>query len=275
LSFKKKIVLIGCTGLVGRKLLSCLSANNEVIGIHSKNHEVLQDTFSRYDIDFVIFASQSSDYRNPKLSASLFGHNVSFVRDTLERFAGKVKHVVFFSSGSVYSAAKNTIDETSSINYTSTNPYVNSKIMGEMVLNTFKTYFDTVTILRPFFIYGKHQNKEMLFHKMVENVKSGANIFLASGVGIYFNPIYVDDVCDVTKKLIEQELALGEIYNLMGPERITLGEVVQYIGNLLGIDPIVQITEDIPGNFVAKSIHNTKDLSIKTTVEDGLKKMLF
>ena len=72
----------------------------------------------------------------------------------------------------------------------------------------------------------------MHFRKMIENVKTGQPIILAEGTGLHFNPVYVDDVCDVVVKLSKQELTLGQYYNLFGPYHITLGDVVMTLNGI-------------------------------------------
>ena len=47
-------------------------------------------------------------------------------------------------------------------------------------------------IIRPFFIYGPKQDKNMFIPRLFDNILNGREIFLSGEEGIIINPIYVD-----------------------------------------------------------------------------------
>ena len=69
------------------------------------------------------------------------------------------------------------------------------------MVRRYHEYFQ-IDILRLFTVYGPGQ-KGMLISNMIERIRSGKEITLAEGAGIYLTPVFVNDVVSLIKQMID------------------------------------------------------------------------
>lgn len=106
-----------------------------------------------------------------------------------------------------------------------TSKYAQTKLKAEqIVLST----FPTAIILRPSVIFGAEDNFLNLFNKLSKFLPI---LPLIGGGKTQFQPVYVADVAEVvTKCLVEKTSKYhGHIYDLGGPQVMTLKEIYQFI----------------------------------------------
>src|SRR5207248_610348 len=70
--------------------------------------------------------------------------------------------------------------------------YVATKLAAEVLADAHRALF-TVIVLRPFFIYGRAQDRCMLLPRLVDSIRCGRAITLAGRDGMRFNPVHVED----------------------------------------------------------------------------------
>lgn len=205
------------------------------------------------DLDFnfevVLHLAQSREFRNfPNGSRDIFQVNINSTHKLLElaRIHG-CKSFVYASSGGVYADTPGVITEESPLRQINdVNFYLGSKLSAEVLCHTYREFFPT-SVLRPFFIYGPHQDRSMLMPRLIDNLASGGEIRLDSPDGMVFNPVHVVDAASVVIASIGIEAS--RIINVGGPERITIGEFVRIAASRLEKVPVVTRTDEDAQNF--------------------------
>jgi UDP-glucose 4-epimerase len=190
----KKIVVIGSEGLVGKQFQQLYASQYDIICIGKNNSidAIAEDA----SIDAVVFLAQSEEYKLGYFTQKLFEVNVQLLHKALLQFSNTNTKFIYFSSGSVYKNNNTALEIDSALDYTSSNAYVISKIQGEQLVQTFVSKYQSVHVVRPFFIYGKGQSKQMLFSVMIDKVNNQEAISMNSSNGLIFNPVHCEDAAN-------------------------------------------------------------------------------
>ncbi|MGE3921140.1 MAG: NAD-dependent epimerase/dehydratase family protein, partial [Gammaproteobacteria bacterium] len=204
---KKNIVLVGANGLFGSSFVKLYDMQYNILEITRENcQQILESMKNEKDsfYDAVIFAAQSSDYKSNVFSNDIFDINLRLFHQILNIFQKKTNKIVFFSTGSVYKSDENeVITENTALDYHSKNPYVLSKLSAELILQSYQGIYQSITILRPFYMYGENQNELMLFMQIVQKLKNDMPIEINCDGGMKFNCIHADDVSLIVAKILE------------------------------------------------------------------------
>lgn len=285
----KNILITGCNGLIGDALVERLLKTNSYnlfgIGRSSKDRiKTFHIDFSTDwnvkqlppEMDIIIHLAQSEKFRNfPHDADEVFNVNTVSTLKLLEyaRMVG-VKKFIYASTGAVYGSVKNEMTEGIKIEAVGNlGFYHTSKICSEIILDNYSSLMDIIT-LRFFFAYGPNQTKTMLIPRLVKSVMDGAAIQLQGETGIKINPIYMDDAAAG----IEKALALTGSHkiNIAGPEVLSLRQIGEIIGRLLGKSVAFQIDKDAtPHNYIGDIRKMSTVLVAPTiTVEEGIKQFL-
>jgi nucleoside-diphosphate-sugar epimerase len=197
--------------------------------------------------DVAIFAAQSRLYRGGIESASdLVGVNLLGLTRFLELARrARAKRFVHFSSGSVYSPSFEPLGEQAAVG--SLDFYSMTKRMGEEIAARYRDSFDLL-ILRLFSLYGPTQT-DRLVPTIVERVTRTAPVILhprrtadLESDGMLVTPCFVRDAARVTLALLEKAPS-NAILNLAGPEQMSIRDLANTSGELLGIEPHFEISE--------------------------------
>lgn len=266
----KKILLVGGNGLVGSHFKEEYKSDYQ-LELLSRTTE--KKTCFEQDFDSLVFLAQSQDYKVGQFTEDLFQVNLTLLHYCLKNSIGKTKKIIIFSSGSVYDFGQQSLYEDSPLNLASENPYFISKIMAELLVQPFKSFFESITIVRPFFIYGKHQKQNMLFASLIHNIKNGNPIVLNGGKGLIFNPIHAQDVAAFIHQSIQEEHQGFRTVNLFGPELTDLAQVVAYMEEELHQKANLVINTNLPSSIIAKT-HGNSLFQSKIGIQEGLKKMI-
>ncbi|BDI59539.1 complex I NDUFA9 subunit family protein [Qipengyuania nanhaisediminis] len=108
--------------------------------------------------------------------------------------------------------------------------YARAKRMGEIEV---LKHFAGATILRPSVVFGKDDNFINMFAGLIENVW----VLPVFGGDAEMQPVYVDDVAEAAAIALEHpETHGGQIFELGGPERLTMLEINERIAAAQGRD---------------------------------------
>ncbi len=269
---KKKIVLIGSEGLVGKSFQKLYCQKYDIVTVDK--HNSISEIEIAKDIDSIVFLAQSEDYKNPELTENLFQVNVELLFNTLSRFKNTNTKFIHFSTGSVYKNNQLDLKTDSPLDDMSTNPYVLSKIIGEKCIQAFSNVYQSIDIVRPFFIYGPAQNAQMLFSVMIDKIKKNEPIKLSGEKGLIFNPIYCDDVSKMIDILINSTDSNHKIayHNAAGKNIHSLHEMLTMAAAILGKTTNIEITGNQDTQLTAEV--NSSFFQLETNLEEGLRKTI-
>lgn len=253
------ILVTGANGLLGRAICTLLSQQgNEVFGLvhRETQNKILGVKYISVDletdwnvnqlpshVDVVIHLAQSSHFRDfPEKALNVFHVNIASTAKLLDysRNFG-VKSFLYASSGGVYGNSNQAFNENSSIfppgklGY-----YLGSKLSGEVLTQSYTSVFN-VNVLRYFFIYGPNQKKGMLIPRLMDSVMNHLPITLQGGSGLRINPIHVADAATATIAAMKQDTSA--IYNISGPQILSLKDIGDQMGEFLGIKPEYQFLQ--------------------------------
>ena len=246
-----KIVVTGAAGLLGAHLLPVL-AEHEVHALsrtplegagphvvpHSFDLEQRPDWDALpLDIDAVIYLAQSPHFRLfPERAADVFAVNAGEVVRAVDyaRRAG-AKRFIFTSTGGVYRPSPAPLREEDPTGSTGElGFYVTTKLCAESVLMDYAKHLD-VTILRPFFIYGAGQKRDMLMPRLADRIRKGEPVMLQGEDGLAANPVHASDAAQAVAAALG--LSGSHVVNVAGPEVLSLRAIAETIGQRLGVAP--------------------------------------
>ncbi len=261
---KKNILVIGASGLLGKNFCKLFVNKYEIITcgrnkVSSKIKHIDLDLSKKIkinslpkDIDVVLYLAQSYNFRDfPNSSEDIFCINTTKVLDFLNysKEIG-VSQFIYASTGGVYIQDKIHFEDDFIDAKKLNGFYATSKYCAELLVNSYKDFFDTV-ILRPFFMFGIEQKSDMLIPRLISNIKLHRPIQLQGQNGIKINPIYVEDAAKIVAKIIDENKT--GIYNVAGNTTLSLKELCLIIGDILKKEPIFEYNEnranDVVGNF--------------------------
>ena len=119
--------------------------------------------------------------------------------------------------------------------------YLRSKATGEDAINEFSKKLD-ITIFKPSVIFGRGDKFLSLFAHLVKFLPI---IFLAKP-NAKFQPIWVEDVAQCFVNALNNTATYGKSYDLGGPDRHTLRELIQKVMVVLGKQrPIIGLNDSL------------------------------
>jgi UDP-glucose 4-epimerase len=246
---KKTVIVTGADGLLGRHVVGLLAQTWDVrVLVRMLPADPLPSVDYRA-VDFscewdmgvlpnkahaIVHLAQSAHFRDvPARALEVFQVNIASTARLLD-YAWRVgvERFAYASSGGVYGGGSQAFRENSPIIQPDTlGYYLGSKVSGEALVSSY-TKFMRVMILRFFFIYGSRQNRTMLIPRLVDNIRAGRPISIQGENGLHLNPIHVTDAALAVAATLESDNST--IYNIAGPEILSLRSLCDEIGRLVG-----------------------------------------
>lgn len=162
--------------------------------------------------------------------------NVAGTRNVLDAAAAEqVERVVHLSTIEVYGDAHGEIDETTPLQRTGSE-YGDSKIAAEDACRSALAGGLPVTILRPSIVYGPFSTHFTIAY--AARLRRRPWPFPAARAGGICNLVYVDDVVGAILCALDAPAAVGEAFNVNGPERPTWHEYFGALNDALGLPPL-------------------------------------
>jgi UDP-glucose 4-epimerase len=283
----KRILITGATGLIGSSLIPLLKDHTVFcLGRHlyteGKAENIIMDFAEEWDesllpkqIDAIIHLAQSENFRLfPQKAEDVFDVNVSSTLKLLN-YAQKVgaKKFIYASSGGIYGTGNHGFTEENLIHARNDlGFYLSTKLCSEILIENYAPFFDVV-MLRFFFAYGAKQKRSMLIPRLVDSVLAQKPIMLQGANGISINPIYVSDAADsIVKSLF---LEGNHKINIGGNETLSIREIAEKIGDIVGKKPIYIQNEGIPQNLIGDISKMKQLLHIPSiSFEEGIKNLI-
>jgi nucleoside-diphosphate-sugar epimerase len=276
------IVISGGTGFLGSAVLPMLAARDDVVALYRPSAEpppvpgvrwLAQDLAAPLDaqlptsVEAVVHLAQSRRYREfPEQAIDVFAVNAAMTVALLDyaRRAG-AKAFSYASSGAVYASGPAPVRESDAPQ--PGNFYAASKLAGELAVEQFRSLL-AAHILRFFFIYGPGQ-RNMFIPGLLERVLGGDEVTLAGSDGIRVNPVFVEDAAAAVVATLD--LAEPMTLNVAGPTVVSVREIAEIGGGLLGTEPRFAVGEAQP-DLVASIDRIEAVCSPQVPFEDGLRR---
>jgi uncharacterized protein YbjT (DUF2867 family) len=104
--------------------------------------------------------------------------------------------------------------------------YQRSKAHGEAALQSGVVQGLQLTVLRPSVIFGEDDAFINLFAKL----QSIAPVVPLAGAQTQFQPVWVQDVAKAIVHAVQHRATIGQVYELVGPQVLTLQQLVEHAG---------------------------------------------
>lgn len=239
------ILIIGSNGFIGKSLYDYLSSFYNVYGVDVVKAN--QKYFSQIKLvseienlegintfDFIINASGSADVkRSNELPLNDFEKNTLNVYEILSIIKIKSPKTKFIniSSGAVYGNKNSAAIETDKLNPVST--YGFNKKMAENICEHFYNQFKISSFsLRIFSAYGPGLKRQLFWDLYEKSLKTN-QIELYGDSTDYRDFIYIDDICEFIKIIIEKNISGYHVFNLSSGLLTTIESAVKSFCNIL------------------------------------------
>ena len=271
---KSKTVIVG-QGLLGKELEVFIQERDDSVTV-LKKVTLGQKKLIPDGTENIIIVAQSSDYRKEFITSDLFYVNTALpVQIIQQAIDAGVKKFAYCSTGSVYNKSSQPHKEEETLQDGPMTPYVATKRAAEILISSWHKHFERLVIFRPFFIYGSNQPESRLFSNIISNLKNGSVIKLANGKGLVFNPIHVYDAAKFTWFALQHGKGF-DVYNMAGPQIVTLADVVDEISKLLSVRPNIDnmnsMEDVIIGDINKMMLTGFKH---EMDIRNGIKEMIF
>jgi nucleoside-diphosphate-sugar epimerase len=239
---KETILVTGSGGFIGGWIVEMLHLSRSAgvrAGIRSWSSAA---RLSRFPIEIVLCdVMDKESIARAMIGASCVIHCVSGSSEAIIQgtenilgvaLAQNVRRLVHLSTTEVYGNVAGKIDETFPFRYMG-NPYGDAKIEAEKLCWDHYNKGLPVTVVRPPIVYGPFSRDWTV--GFAQRLQSGNwGIFKGYGEGIC-NLVYVTDLVSGILLAARHERAVGEAFNLIGPETITWNQYFLKFNAALGL----------------------------------------
>ncbi len=308
----KSILLTGAAGFIGSHTAQALLARGDrVVGVDAfdfgydpamkvanaallavepsftmvrgdiRDRPLLESLIRRHEVDTVVHMAARAGVRTSlEDPASYASINVEGTMQVLEalRATGVSRHV-FASSSSVYGARTDgPFQETDRVDRPES-PYAATKRACELLCGTWHDLYGIqTTCLRFFTVYGPRQRPEMAIRLFAERIASRASITLFGDGSSRRDYTFVADIVRGVLAAVDRPLGFT-VVNLGNGAPVTLQELVDTLGDLIGEAPICERLPDQPGDvpLTWAGVDRARTLlgyAPQTSLRDGLSAFL-
>lgn len=286
-----RLLVTGATGLIGTRFAELAAGEgHEVLALVRSipAHALANVNYIRCDLakdhelpllpefDAVVHLAQSEKFRNfPADADEVFRVNTlstaSLLSLALKRGA---RSFVLASTGGVYGGGNRAMIEDDPV-MLSGEPgfYVATKMASEMIARAYSAQL-SVQILRVFFAYGPGQRPSMLMPRLIASVQDRKPVRIIGDAGIRINPIFVDDAA--RSFLSALDLEISSTINVAGSKVVTIRELCELIGTVVGTAPVFTTDGTAADDLVADTSRMTQLLhSPLVPLISGIRSVIF
>lgn len=246
------ILLTGGTGFIGRHLLDfLLSKNIQVTAVVRKREKLFHDHNNEHSLQTIEGdLNKSSTFAELPTHSDVLIHlaavlgdwnvegakitstNVNMTERLLNWFmTSEGKQFIFISTPGVQGFGYPCAREDAP--YNPRGLYERTKVLAELKIRECALKPDkSWTILRPDFVYGPGDARRVKLYKRIEG-----RLWLRIGRGSsVLRPTHVLDLCKAVFLCLQNHKAYNQIFNVAGPEVLSVDEYIDTIASLLGVN---------------------------------------
>lgn len=246
-----------------------------------RDKEAVKRIFEENNIDIVMHLAAMAGVRpsieNPILYQEV---NCKGTQNILEEMkAHNVKNLGMASSSSVYGNCKEVPFKENMIVDFAISPYAATKKANEVMTHVYHKLFDmNVIMLRFFTVYGPKQRPDLAINKFTRLMLEDKEIPMFGDETTSRDYTYIDDIVDGIIKscnYVENNNDVYEILNLGNSSPVSLKEMINTIGQAIGVEPKIKQFPMQPGDVdrTFADISKAKKLigyNPKTSFKEGI-----
>lgn len=246
-----------------------------------RDREAVKKIFEENNIDIVMHLAAMAGVRpsieNPVLYQEV---NCMGTQNILEEMkAHNVKNLVMASSSSVYGNCKEVPFKENMIVDFAISPYAATKKANEVMTHVYHKLFDmNVIMLRFFTVYGPKQRPDLAINKFTRLMLEDKEIPMFGDGTTSRDYTYIDDIVDGIIRscnYVENNNDVYEILNLGNSSPVSLKEMINTIGQAIGVNPKIKQLPMQPGDVdrTFADISKAKKLigyNPKTSFKEGI-----
>lgn len=219
-----------------------------------RNSKDIKEIFDENEIDVIVHLAAMAGVRpsieNPLLYQEVNGMGTQNILE--EAKLNNIKSLVMASSSSVYGNCKEIPFRENMIVDFAISPYAATKKSNEVMAHVYhKLNNMNIIMLRFFTVYGPKQRPDLAINKFTRLMLEGKSIPMYGDGTTSRDYTYIDDIVDGIIKscdYVEKNDNVYEIINLGSNNPISLKEMINTIGEVLNVEPNIEVLPMQPGD---------------------------
>ena len=247
-----------------------------------RDKDAIKKIFDENEVDVVMHLAAMAGVR-PSIENPILYQEVNCMgtQNILEEMnAHNIKNLVMASSSSVYGNCKEVPFREDMIVDFAISPYAATKKANEVMTHVYHKLFDiNVIMLRFFTVYGPKQRPDLAINKFTRLMLEDKEIPMFGDGTTSRDYTYIDDIVDGIKRSCEYCMNnenVYEILNLGNSAPVSLKEMIQTIGKVVGKEPKINQLPMQPGDVErtfadVNKAHQLIGYEPRTSFEQGIK----
>lgn len=262
-----------------KDLIKC--SNFKLYRADIRDKDAVRRIFEENNIDIVMHLAAMAGVRpsieNPVLYQEV---NCMGTQNILEEMkAHNVKNLVMASSSSVYGNCKKVPFKENMVVDFAISPYAATKKANEVMTHVYHKLFDfNVIMLRFFTVYGPKQRPDLAINKFTRLMLEDKEIPMFGDGTTSRDYTYIDDIVDGIIRscnYVANNDNVYEILNLGNSSPVSLKEMIDIIGQVVGVEPKIKQLPMQPGDVdrTFADVSKAKELigyEPKTSFKEGI-----
>lgn len=250
-----------------------------------RDRQALKQIFDENNIDIVMHLAAMAGVRpsieNPILYQEVNCMGTQNILETMKEH--NVKNLVMASSSSVYGNCKEVPFREDMVVDFAISPYAATKKANEVMTHVYHKLFDiNVIMLRFFTVYGPKQRPDLAINKFTRLMLEDKEIPMFGDGTTSRDYTYIDDIVDGIIKSCNYVVNNKNVYailNLGNSSPVSLKEMINTIGQVVGVEPKIKQLPMQPGDVdrTFADISKAKELigyNPKTSFKEGIEKFV-